>query len=128
MDAYDIPKEFRNMQALDIGDLTFLDSLKANIKRIISKGSHQETIIKEAAATNKRESISNYLKRISMFLEDRNIASANIRSTKEASMLGVQIVTGKLYNNVLMTCDGTFSSQYITHTNNFMVCNGNVAS
>lgn len=77
MDAYDIPKEFRNMQALDIGDLTFLDSLKANIKRIISKGSHQETIIKEAAATNKRESISNYLKRISMFLEDRNIASAN---------------------------------------------------
>lgn len=77
MDGYDIPKELRNMQALDISDLTFLDSLKSSIKRIVPKGDRQNTLIREAAETSRRDSIVNYFKRINMFLNDRNITSAN---------------------------------------------------
>lgn len=77
MDGYDIPKELRNMQALDIGDLTFLDSLKTSIERIVPKGNRHQSIIKEAAETNKRETIENYFKRIGMFLDDGNFASAD---------------------------------------------------
>lgn len=37
MDAYDMPKEFKNMQALDMGEVTFFGSLMDNIERVIEK-------------------------------------------------------------------------------------------
>jgi len=35
MDAYDIPEEFSNMQALDMSDMMFFNSLETSIKRIL---------------------------------------------------------------------------------------------
>ncbi len=37
MDAYDMPKEFKNMQALDMGDVTFFASLIESIEHILDK-------------------------------------------------------------------------------------------
>ena len=37
MDAYDMPKEFKNMQALDMGEVTFFGSLMSNIERVATK-------------------------------------------------------------------------------------------
>lgn len=37
LDAYDIPKEFRNLQALNINDVTFIKSLFRNIKNFVPK-------------------------------------------------------------------------------------------
>lgn len=45
MDAYDMPKEFKNMQGLDIGEITFFDSLISNINRFLTK---EKTIINES--------------------------------------------------------------------------------
>ena len=46
MDAYDIPVEFSNMQALDMGDMMFFNSLEASVKRVlvINKPSIKETV------------------------------------------------------------------------------------
>lgn len=43
MDAYDMPKEFKNMQALDMGDVTFFGSLTESIERIIGKNRGKAT-------------------------------------------------------------------------------------
>ena len=37
MDAYDMPKEFRNLQALNMSDVLFYSSLKNNLERVITK-------------------------------------------------------------------------------------------
>ncbi len=75
MDAYDIPKEFKNMQALDMGDVTFFASLTANINRLLpkEKKSVNETVVINSGNTQ----IESLLKRAFMFLEDGDFARAD---------------------------------------------------
>ena len=46
MEAYDMPKEFRNMQGLDMGEITFFDSLMSNVESIATK-KKEDSIIKK---------------------------------------------------------------------------------
>ena len=74
MDAYDMPKEFKNMQALDMGDVTFFASLNANIKRLLPK----EKEVKETVVLNSvNVQAEPLLKRAFMFLEDGDFARAD---------------------------------------------------
>ncbi len=46
MDAYDIPEEFSNMQALDMGDVMFFNSLETSVKRAFgfNKQRHEKPV------------------------------------------------------------------------------------
>lgn len=69
MDAYDMPKEFKNMQALDMGEVTFFGSLTENIERILDKSKGKA--IKETIVVNKDNiEVAPLLERGFMFLED----------------------------------------------------------
>ncbi|MBO5432996.1 MAG: TIR domain-containing protein [Clostridia bacterium] len=69
MDAYDMPKEFKNMQALDMGEITFFGSLTENIERILDKSKGKA--IKETIVVNKDNiELAPLLERGFMFLED----------------------------------------------------------
>ncbi len=70
MDAYDMPKEFKNMQALDMGEVTFFGSLMENIERILDKSKGKavkETII----FNNDNIDVAPLLERGYLFLEDK---------------------------------------------------------
>ena len=76
MDAYDIPKEFKNMQALDMGDVTFFASLMESIGRIVDKTRVRG--IKEAIVLNNDAGeVAPLLERGFMFLEDKDWQKAD---------------------------------------------------
>lgn len=69
MDAYDIPKEFRNMQALFMGDVTFFGNLSDNIERVLGKSTAKglpETIV----LNSENSDFVPLLERGFLFLED----------------------------------------------------------
>lgn len=69
MDAYDMPKEFKNMQALDMGDVTFFGSLMENVERIVDKSDRRSA--KETVVINGNDDVEPLLERGFMSLEDR---------------------------------------------------------
>ena len=76
MDAYDMPKEFKNMQALDMGDVTFFASLTESIERIIDKSRgkvSKETIV----LNNDIGDVAPLLERGFIFLEDKDWKKAD---------------------------------------------------
>lgn len=88
LDAYDIPKEFKNLQALNIADMTFLSNLKSRIAYYIKKP--VKNIIGNIPGADVE--ISNLFKRAENFLRDENFEKANEyfekildRSPEEAS-------------------------------------------
>ena len=70
MDAYDMPKEFKNMQALDMGEVTFFGSLMENIERILEK-SKGKAIKETIVVNNDNTDVAPLLERGFMFLEDK---------------------------------------------------------
>ena len=76
MDAYDMPKEFKNMQALDMGEVTFFASLTANINKFIANVAKKTTKAK-SDATGSGATVESLLKRAFMFLEDGDFARAD---------------------------------------------------
>ncbi len=76
MDAYDMPKEFKNMQALDMGDVTFFGSLIENVERIIDNVSRKTT--KETVVINTgSDDVAPLLERGYLFLEDKDFKRAD---------------------------------------------------
>ncbi|MBE6801776.1 MAG: TIR domain-containing protein [Ruminococcaceae bacterium] len=72
MDAYDIPEEFSNMQALDMADMMFFNSLEASVKRVLCLENKSKTSEPPVQNNNTGETatIDTLLKRIFIFLED----------------------------------------------------------
>ncbi len=75
MNAYDLPKEFKNMQGLDMGEVTFYGSLTTNIEKVVS----DDAIIKETVIVNNGISADAevLLKRVYIFLEDGDFVRAD---------------------------------------------------
>lgn len=71
MDAYDMPKEFKNMQALDMGDVTFFGSLTENIERIIDK-TRGRAVKETVVFNNDSGDVAPLLERGFLFLEDKD--------------------------------------------------------
>ncbi|MCI6664770.1 MAG: toll/interleukin-1 receptor domain-containing protein [Lachnospiraceae bacterium] len=71
MDAYDLPEEFRNLQAQDMNKIGFMQDLLRGIKKVVNpSGAASE---KTAVSTD----INKLLKRIDNFIEENNWTSAN---------------------------------------------------
>lgn len=70
LDAYDIPKEFKNLQALDMGEVTFFKNLTDNVERIIPKQTAEQPKVVEIQSDSNSATVDSLLKRAFMFLEE----------------------------------------------------------
>lgn len=78
IDAYDMPKEFAKLQAQDMGKVGATQDLMRGIEKIIGnkhdKKSESQSMIPGITAN---PSIGSYLKRVQLFLEEKNWEKAN---------------------------------------------------
>ena len=74
MDPYDLPEEFSHLQAQDISKLGFMQDLIRGIKKIIQT---DKALVKEFGVLGGNTNIAPLLKRIFMFLEDKDWNAAN---------------------------------------------------
>ena len=79
LDAYDIPKEFKHLQAQDMGKIGAMQDLLRGVKKIMPKEKEQIQTVKVTEFSNASENakIQTLLKRVFIFLEDGDWESAN---------------------------------------------------
>ena len=75
IDAYDIPKEFKHLQAQDMGKVGAMQDLLRGIGKLIPK-KKQEAAPEAGAVYSRTNEIQTLLKRVTMFLEDGEWSSA----------------------------------------------------
>ncbi len=109
MDAYDMPKEFKNMQALDMGDVTFFGSLMENVERIV--GGTARKAPKEAVVINTgNDDVEPLLERGFLFLEDKEWERAD---QFFESVLNKDPKNGNAYLGKLMVAFGVSRFEYL---------------
>lgn len=119
MDAYDIPKEFNNMQALDMGDVTFFGSLTESIERIIDKT--RGKVIKETSFLNNDNiDVAPLLENGFNFLEDRNWDKADefFEAVLNKDPKNANAYLGKLLADLEISKFEKLSSFYTTFSDN----------
>lgn len=77
MDPYDLPEEFSHLQAQDMSKLGFMQDLIRGIKKIAQDDEPKTTVVKETVVTGGNLNIDTLLKRVFIFLEDKDWNSAN---------------------------------------------------
>lgn len=79
IDAYDMPKVFRHLQAQDMGKVGAMQDLLRGINKIIPKGNQSVAVSQgsDGTANSYNEQIHALFKRVYMFLEDEAWDSAN---------------------------------------------------
>jgi tetratricopeptide (TPR) repeat protein len=77
MDPYDLPEEFSHLQAQDMSKLGFMQDLIRGIKKITQDDEPKTTVIKETVVTGGNANVDSLLKRVFIFLEDKDWNSAN---------------------------------------------------
>ncbi len=118
MDPYDLPEEFSHLQAQDMSQLGFLQDLIRGIKKIleVDKREQQPQAVLPATGTT---AITPLLKRVFLFLEDRDWASADEYCEKVLDMdpENGQAYLGKLmaelhvsHQEDLANCDKSFKN------------------
>ena len=76
MDPYDLPEEFSHLQAQDMGKLGFMQDLIRGIKKLTTKETPKpQTVVQQSVGAG--VNIENLMKRVRLFLEDSNYASAD---------------------------------------------------
>lgn len=82
LDAYDMPKEFRGLQAQDMAKLGWMQDLVRGVEKLCGKGGTassapntvvQKTVVQEVQESGKAD---NLMKRVYLYLEDRDFAKA----------------------------------------------------
>ena len=79
LDAYDMPKEFRGLQAQDMAKLGWMQDLVRGVEKLCGKGDAaaavvQKTVVQEVQESGKAD---NLMKRVYLYLEDRDFAKAS---------------------------------------------------
>lgn len=102
IDAYDIPKEFKHLQAQDMGKVGAMQDLLRGIKKILPKDA--VPVVQQVAAPVTQivqggANVSALLQRIFMFLEDSNWQSADQYCEK---VLDIDPQNGEAYLGKLM--------------------------
>lgn len=97
IDAYDMPKEFKNLQALNISEMTFLTSLKNNVYRFIPKSKNLDTVSADSASNS--VAIDTFLKRVEIFLADGEWEKADQYCEK---VLDLALECGRAYLGKLL--------------------------
>ena len=72
LDAYDIPKEIKNLQALDMGEVTFFKNLTDNVERFIPREAKEHTVVENIVS-----STGALTKRGYIYLEDKDFVKAD---------------------------------------------------
>lgn len=75
MDPYDLPKEFSNLQALNMGNIGFIQDLIRGIKKVVLKEEDKEET--KTIIINENANPESLLKRAYLFIEDRNFTEAD---------------------------------------------------
>ena len=81
IDAYDLPREFKNLQAQDMGKLGWLQDVTRGVLKLCGKGAEQpgqtavqQTVVREVVREN--SNADNLMKRVRLFLEDGDFEQA----------------------------------------------------
>ena len=74
LDAYDMPKEFRGLQAQDMAKLGWMQDLVRGVEKLCGKGDAATTVVQEVQESGKAD---NLMKRVYLYLEDRDFAKAS---------------------------------------------------
>lgn len=83
LDAYDMPKEFKGLQAQDMAKLGWMQDLVRGVEKLCGKGGTassapntvvQKTVVQEVQESGKAD---NLMKRVYLYLEDRDFAKAS---------------------------------------------------
>lgn len=78
IDAYDIPKEFKHLQAQDMGKVGAMQDLLRGIKKIMPNSKDVDTEIKNTAVTqSSNPTVDSLLERAFMFLKDEDWIKAD---------------------------------------------------
>ncbi|MGN0604938.1 MAG: TIR domain-containing protein [Oscillospiraceae bacterium] len=82
MDPYDLPDALSMFQSQDMSKLGFMQDLIRGIKKIAKPDEPKQTVVRETVAASSNSNVEPILKRMFMFLEDGDWASANEYSEK----------------------------------------------
>lgn len=80
---YELPNEFSHLQSLDMGRIGFMQDLLESITKVVKyyedkpKESAENTKKSKSSESNQTVSVNSLLKRVDMFLADKNWLSAN---------------------------------------------------
>lgn len=79
LDAYDMPKEFRGLQAQDMAKLGWMQDLVRGVEKLCGKGGTATTVVQKTVVQEVQESskADNLMKRVYLYLEDRDFAKAS---------------------------------------------------
>lgn len=84
MDAYDLPEEFAHLQAQDMNKIGFINDIVRGIRKLTASAQNEKPGLAQATDTKSGASegavganTTSLLKRVSIFLEDRDWKSAN---------------------------------------------------
>lgn len=78
MDPYDLPDEFKGLQAQDLGKLGAVQDLVRGVGKLLAKDAPKDGDVQQAAVSNPAATtVQSLLKRAFMFLEDGEWGSAN---------------------------------------------------
>lgn len=78
MDPYDLPDEFKGLQAQDLGKLGAVQDLVRGVGKLLAKDAPKDGDVQQAAVSNPAAAtVQSLLKRAFMFLEDGEWGSAN---------------------------------------------------
>lgn len=121
MDAYDMPKEFKNMQALDMGDVTFFRSLTENVERILG-GTVRKATKEAVVISTGNDDVEPLLERGFLFLEDKEWERAD---NFFESVLNKEPKNGNAYLGKLMVAFGVSRLEYLDGVQSPLSGNGN---
>ena len=79
VDAYDMPKEFRNLQAQDMSKIGWLQDLTRGVEKLCGKNLHGTTVVQQVAQQrpSAAETVEALLRRAFLFLESKDWKSAD---------------------------------------------------
>ena len=97
IDAYDMPREFKNLQAQDMGKIGWLQDLTRGVLKLCGKG--QQTPEVQPVVQSHDPSVDSLLRRAFVFLEDHKWESAKEYAEK---VLDHQVENGQAYLVELM--------------------------
>lgn len=79
LDAYDMPKEFRGLQAQDMAKLGWMQDLVRGVEKLCGKGGTAGTVVQKTVVQEVQESrkADNLMKRVYLYLEDEDFEKAS---------------------------------------------------
>ena len=77
IDAYDMPREFKNLQGQDMSKLGYEQDLARGIDKLLNKGDEGKNKTAEDSSSENRPTVNSLLERVKIFLSDGNWESAD---------------------------------------------------